>query len=89
MNICFLSGKIISIPRFRFILNKKYRMKKSYHRCVLITDLEINGELILKLNFYDEAADYYFKILELNDEIFISGNLNENYEIEVDECYKW
>lgn len=87
MNICFLSGRIVGTPEFRFILNKKHEMKKNYHICLLIINIELNDKTLLKLKFFDENADYYFRVLKENYYIVVNGILNNDYEIEVEECF--
>lgn len=86
MNICFLSGRIISTPQFKFVLNKNHKMKKNYHRCLLIINIELNDKTILKLNIFDEKADYYFRVLKEGCYIIVEGMINNKYEIEVKEC---
>ena len=64
-----------------------FEMKKNYHRCLLIIDLELNDKTLLKLKFFDENADYYFRILKQNYYIVVDGILNNDYEIEVEESF--
>lgn len=74
MNLCFLSGKIVSDISFKFIINSK-NISIAYFNLQLI-----NGSII-KIIGYNEFADYCYSNLRKNNYIFIEGFLNNNYEV--------
>ena len=71
MNICFLYGKVISNIEFNFVLNSK-------NISVVDFSLKLNNNSVLKVSAYDEIADYCYSKLEINDNIYIEGCLENN-----------
>ncbi len=54
MNLCYLMGKVISKIEIYFMLNSK-------HISIVIFELELENENIIKIKCYDELADFAYK----------------------------
>ena len=90
MNLVFLSGKIISDIEFKFIINSKKISIASFWIEIDSKLLEQGNESmhknvrqnteknIIKINAYDEKADYIYRRLKLNDYICIYGKMEQN-----------
>ena len=74
MNLCFLSGKIISDINFKFIINSK-------HISIAYFNVQLNNKSIIKIIGYNEISDYCYSKLRKNNYIFIEGLLDNNYEV--------
>ena len=72
MNICFLTGKIVSDIKFDFMI---------YSRPTSIVQFYIKDKRknIIKIVGYDKIADYCYKNVKKNDIVFIEGRM-ENIE---------
>ncbi len=66
MNICFLTGKIVSDIKFDFMI---------YSRPTSIVQFYIKEKRknIIKIVGYDKIADYCYKNLKKNNIVFIEG----------------
>ena len=66
MNICFLTGKIVSDIKFDFMIYSRYTSIVQFY----IKDKRKN---IIKIVGYDKIADYCYKNLKKNNIVFIEG----------------
>ena len=74
MNICFISGKIISDISFKFIVNGQ-------NISICYFNIELSNKSIVKCLAYNEMADScYFKVRN-GDFVYIQGFLNSNYDV--------
>ena len=78
MNLCFVIGKIISDIEFKFIINGK-------NISVAIFEIQLENNSIIKVKGYNEIADYCYQKLVKGEIVMISGNLNNNMEIELND----
>jgi len=69
MNICFFIGKIINEIKFDFILNSKYISIAAFYIKLL------NGSVV-KVQGYNEIADYCYSILKEDMNIQLQGYIN-------------
>lgn len=83
MNICFLTGKIISEIKFDFVISNKKINKIS--RIEFYIKLKNNS--IIKIIAYNELADKCFRELEKGKIIIIQGKLNTLGEVEPEEFF--
>ena len=67
MNLCFVMGKLISNIEFKFIIN-------SINISVAIFEIQLENK---------EIADYCYQKLVKGEVVMISGSLNNNMEIEI------
>ncbi len=72
MNICFLSGEIVSDIKFDFMIYSKYTS-------IIQFDMKDKRKNIIKIVGYDKIADYCYKNLKKNNIVFIEGRM-ENIE---------
>jgi len=76
MNICFIIGEVIDEVDFKFYYcNKKTSVAK--------TKIKLEDGSIITISGYDEKADWLFRKLNVNDNIFIEGRLESNMQIEI------
>ena len=70
MNICFLTGKIVSDIKFDFMI---------YSRPTSIVQFYIKEKRknIIKIVGYDKIADYCYKNLKKNNIVFIEGRMEK------------
>ena len=84
MNRCFVMGKIISEPEFKFFyMNKKTSI--SYFWIKLV------DKTIIKVFGYDEQADYIYRKLKQGQNVIVEGKIrieNKNIEIEMETIEK-
>ena len=66
MNICFLSGEIVSDIKFDFMIYSKYTS-------IIQFDMKDKRKNIIKIVGYDKIADYCYKNLKKNNIVFIEG----------------
>lgn len=78
MNLCFITGKIISDIIFKFVLNSN-NISISYFNLMLLNDSIIN------VKAYNELADYCYAKLKKEDIISFSGYINSDSEIIIEE----
>ena len=78
MNICILWGKIISDIDYKFIINSK-------NKAIAQFEMELLNKSIVKVQAYDEMADYIYRNLSKRDIIYIYGYLEGNEKIVVQE----
>jgi len=77
INLCFLSGKIKNEIDLKFIYNQKTKSLSKKHTSIVLIDLEIEREQIIKLYAYDEIADWIYQNIQKGDSIYIQGNIEE------------
>lgn len=75
MNICFLTGKIISNIDFEFIIDDKKNTS------IAIFKLKVDENCILKVKGYNAIADLCYRNLSLNNYISLQGYLTSDMEI--------
>jgi len=78
MNLCFLTGKIISEINFKFVLNSK-------NISIVYFKIELNNKSIVEVKAHNELADYCYSKLKKNDIIAIQGYLSNEIEIIIKE----
>ena len=82
MNICSLIGKIISDIDFKFIVNNK----KYYS--IAIFQIELNNKSIITVKGYNDIADFCYRKLNKYNNILIKGNINNKFEVNIEEINK-
>ena len=78
MNLCFLTGKIVSEIEFKFIINSK-------NISVVMFEIQLTNNSIIKVKGYNEIADFCYQKLVKGDIVIIYGILNTNAELIIDE----
>ena len=81
MNICFFIGKIISDVKFNFIISKDKSFKNCKNTSIAKFDLILANKTIIKVVCYDELADFCYSNLKLRNIVFVSGIINEKFEL--------
>ena len=81
MNICFISGKIISDINFKFIINSK-------NISICYFDVQLSNKSIITCLAYNEMADFCYCKLRKGDFLYIQGNLQSNYSIIIENLCK-
>ena len=81
INVCFLSGTIISKPDFNFFYNSRKLISKA--EFCLKTELGFNASNTfksteVKMFAYNEKADFIYKELDIGDKIMIKGFLEKD-----------
>lgn len=66
MNICFLTGKIVSDIKFDFMIYSR-------HTSIVQFYIKEKRKNIIKIVGYDKIADYCYKNLKKNNIVFIEG----------------
>ena len=87
MNIVIIYGKIASKIDFKFIYDRykeKDNIKEKYkHTSIAKCKIKLQNESILVIYGYDEVADYMYRYIKENDNIFLEGRIDGNMKIEV------
>ncbi len=82
MNICFFIGKIISDIKFDFIINNKNNISIS------LFILELNDNNKIKIEGYNDIADFCYKELKKEDRIVLEGHINNKMHIVINKINK-
>ena len=82
MNICFFMGKIISDIKFDFIINNKNNISIS------LFILELNDNNKIKIEGYNDIADFCYKELKKEDRIVLEGHINNKMHIVINKINK-
>ena len=71
MNEVFLIGKIISDIEFKFIINSK-------NKAIACFEIETNDKQIVRIQAYNQLADFVYSTLNKNNQVFINGYIENN-----------
>ena len=74
MNEIFIIGKIASKVEYKFIVNNKKQYAKAEF------EIERNKE-VFKVIGYNNIADYCYRKLKINDQVFIYGKIETGMRI--------
>ena len=75
MNLCFIIGKIISDIEFKFIVNDRNKMSIS------LFILELSNKSKIKIEGYNNMADFCYQKLSKDDIVVIEGYINSKMNI--------
>ena len=71
MNEIFLVGKIISDIEFKFIINSK-------NKAIACFEIKTADKQIVRIQAYNQLADFAYSKLNTNDKVFINGYIEAN-----------
>ena len=71
MNEVFLIGKIISDIEFKFIINSK-------NKAIACFEIKTANKQIVRIQAYNQPADFVYSKLNKNDKVFINGYIEDN-----------
>ena len=71
MNEVFLIGKIISDIEFKFIINSK-------NKAIACFEIKTADKQIVRIQAYNQLADFTYSKLNENDKVFINGYIETN-----------
>lgn len=71
MNEVFLIGKIISNIEFKFIINSK-------NKAIACFEIKTADKQIVRIQAYNQLADFAYSKLNTNDKVFINGYIENN-----------
>ena len=71
MNEVFLIGKIISDIKFKFIINSK-------NKAIAWFEIETNDKQMVRIQVYNQLADFVYSKLNTNDKVFVNGYIEDN-----------
>ena len=71
MNEVFLIGKIISDIEFKFIINSK-------NKAIACFEIKTVDKQIVRIQAYNQLADFAYSKLNTNDKVFINGYIETN-----------
>ena len=71
MNEVFLIGKIISNIEFKFIINSK-------NKAIACFEIKTVDKQIVRIQAYNQLADFAYSKLNSNDKVFINGYIETN-----------
>ena len=80
MNLCILSGKIVSDIEFKFIINSK-------NKAIAYFDMELSNKSIIQIKAYNEKADYIYRKLRKYQNMVIEGKMCGNKCVVCNEIY--
>lgn len=70
MNICFIKGKIITEPEYKFTFIRNAD-------AVITFEIELDNKSKIKVIGYNEIADKCYKKLRKEDKIWLEGRMEE------------
>ena len=71
MNEVFLIGKLISDIEFKFIINSK-------NKAIACFEIKTADKQIVRIQAYNQLADFAYSKLNTNDKVFINGYIEDN-----------
>ena len=71
MNEVFLIGKIICDIEFKFIINSK-------NKAIACFEIKTADKQIVRIQAYNQLADFAYSKLNINDKVFINGYIKAN-----------
>ena len=71
MNEVFLIGKINSDIEFKFIINSK-------NKAIACFEIKTADKQIVRIQAYNQLADFAYSKLNTNDKVFINGYIEDN-----------
>ena len=71
MNEVFLIGEIISDIEFKFIINSK-------NKAIACFEIKTADKQIVRIQAYNQLADFAYSKLNTNDKVFINGYIGDN-----------
>ena len=71
MNEVFLIGKVISDIEFKFIINSK-------NKAIACFEIETADKQIVRMQAYNQLADFVYSKLNTNDKVFVNGYIEDN-----------
>ena len=71
MKEVFLIGKIISNIEFKFIINSK-------NKAIACFEIKTADKQIVRMQAYNQLADFAYSKLNTNDKVFINGYIEAN-----------
>lgn len=71
MNEVFLIGKLISDIEFKFIINSK-------NKAIACFEIKTADKQIVRMQAYNQLADFAYSKLNTNDKVFINGYIEAN-----------
>ena len=71
MNEVFLIGKIISNIEFKFTINSK-------NKAIACFEIKTTDKQIVRVQAYNQLADFAYSKLNTNDKVFINGYIEDN-----------
>lgn len=77
INLCFFSGTVKNEIDLKFIYNTKTKSLSKKHISIVLLDLEIEKEQMIKAYAYDEVADWTYQNVQQGDFISIQGKVTE------------
>ena len=86
MNIVIMYGKIVSNIEFKFIYNRYAKDSGMEHKTSIAKcEIELANGSIVEIYGYDEIADFMYRNLKNNVNIYIQGRLDSNGKVEIQE----
>ena len=86
MNIVIMYGKIVSNIEFKFIYNRYTKNWGMEHKTSIAKcEIELANGSIVEIYCYDEIADFMYRNLKNNVNIYIQGRLDSNGKVEIQE----
>ena len=76
MNLCFIIGKIISEIKYDFVIDSK-------NISIIRFKVKILEGSIINVIGYDNIADWCYRKLSIDDNIFLEGMINTKENIEI------
>ena len=75
MNLCILLGKVVSRIEFKFIINSK-------NKSIVYFYVQLLNKSIIRVNAYNERADYIYRKLKKGQNIIIKGKIRKEQIVE-------
>ena len=75
MNLCILSGKIISKIEFKFVINSK-------NKSIAYFDMQLSNQNIVRVKSYNEMADYIYRKFKTGQIVILEGKIRGDGTVE-------
>lgn len=91
MNLVIVYGTIVTNVDFKFIYDRygydKDNIEKYSHVSIASCKLKLLNESVIEIYGYDNVADFMLKNLNINDNIYVEGKLDNEGRIVINTVY--
>lgn len=77
INLCFLSGEVKNEIDLKFIYNPRTKSLSKKHNAIVLIDLAIEKEQMVKIYAYDNVADWIYRNVQQGNFISIQGRITK------------
>ncbi|MDO5557620.1 MAG: hypothetical protein Q4G05_05225 [Clostridia bacterium] len=83
MNVCVVSGNVVSDVDFKFIYGNKFKWS------IALFSLKLLNGTVIRVKAYNYIADYFYRKIEMGMYVFLIGRLDTKMELTVTQINRY